>query len=190
MRKLTLMLWNSTQLPALLLAVFTCSSSIPTSISRSENLRPPAGIVGLWWQPEPAKLTSAQSNTLAPPSLISASFFLFISSSSSPSLPLRSQVQKPLPLQVRWCRSMERDWQINLIHKLFVNKQEKADFLKLNLELDSHTLSASVCLAGRVFGQSSWSSPPLLFPIHSTPDCLVPLASQVEGGTQGEGLRG
>ncbi|TKS67674.1 hypothetical protein D9C73_001002 [Collichthys lucidus] len=39
------MLSNSTQLPALLLAVFTCLSSIPTNISMSENLCPPAGIV-------------------------------------------------------------------------------------------------------------------------------------------------
>lgn len=56
--KLTLILWNSTQLPALLLVVSTCSSSIPTNISMSVNLCAPAGIVHPCWQSEPAKPTS------------------------------------------------------------------------------------------------------------------------------------
>lgn len=77
LRRLTLRLWNSTQLPALLLVLFTCSSSIPTNISRSESLRPLVGIVGECWQREPSKRTSVQSNALAPFSSFLNFSFLF-----------------------------------------------------------------------------------------------------------------
>lgn len=43
--KLTLILWNSTQLPALLLAAFPRLSSIPSNISMSGNLCPPTDMV-------------------------------------------------------------------------------------------------------------------------------------------------
>lgn len=52
--------------------------------------------------------------------------------------------------------------------------------------------SASASLAGRVFGPVQLvSPPPRQPPTHSTPGqaCLVPLASQVEGGKWGEVLR-
>lgn len=44
-KTLTLTLWNSTQLPALLRAMFSFSPSIPTSTSVSANLRPPVRIL-------------------------------------------------------------------------------------------------------------------------------------------------
>lgn len=44
-KTLTLTLWNSTQLPALLRAMFSCSPSIPAGTSVSANRRPRACIL-------------------------------------------------------------------------------------------------------------------------------------------------
>lgn len=163
------MLSNSTQLPALLLAVFTCLSSIPTNISMSENLCPPAGIVQdcgcvsqsnrcLCW----AQFTSAQSDTLG---LCLPSFQLILSSFSC--FPFRSQDQKPPPSHLQRYRSIERKQQAKKFHsprnKLSINKLEKVDFLKLDLLSYSQSLCCctSVCLTRcLVLVLSSWSSPP------------------------------
>lgn len=108
----------------------------------------------------------------------------------------RSHLQKPPPLHLQSCRSIEQKQpQISFIHpetNFPLTKQENAGggFL---LNLPKYSRPLCFCVSG---WQGVWSCPvsrahPLPLPSHSRPRqaSLVPLASQVEGGKHGEGLR-
>ena len=165
----TLMLWNSTQLPALLLAVSACSSSILTNTSRSENLRPPAGIVVLCWQPGPAEhdLYSSFCLLLFPLSIKVQCPSCFSSSSSSSSCPsFRSQVEKPFHLHLKLCMK-------NQPADLFIYLFYSIRFLRINLNVGSLALYS--CLSG---WQGSCSCPvshthPSQSPFNPCPDKSV-----------------